>query len=183
MSHNIDNIIILVWHNASSLHCAVWPELWRYLEAAFMETLTSTHTGQTSSVERNVPDDPGKSVEVMERVSRWIIGTLPCWPLSPLWPRWPLTSYTSIGDPAHCQDTPSCHPPQWEAGGGANVSHSLWAWSTSKHRQSSWILQTSFVYTALPAMAGGSCEHRMWHISSTPHFSLCLTFTILSLSI
>ena len=29
----------------------------------------------------------------------------------------------------------SCHPPQWEVGGGANVSH----------RQSSWFLQTSFV--------------------------------------
>ena len=65
----------------------------------------NTHR-QTSSVERSVPHDPG-SVEVMERVSRWIIGTLPCWPLSPLSPLSPLTSYTSSGAPAHCQDTPA----------------------------------------------------------------------------
>ena len=62
----------------------------------------------------------------------------------------------------------SCHPPQWEVSGGANVSHSLWALSTSKHWQSSWILQTSFVYTALPTMAGGSCTHRMRQSAPTP---------------
>ena len=65
------------------------------------------------------------------------------------------------------------HCAQWDVSGGADVYKSLKAWSTSKHGQRSWFLQTCFLFTVLLVFADGSCPQRMLHIRSTANFSQC----------
>ena len=72
---------------------------------------------------------------------------------------WCSSSSTLLPSHDHCERS------QWDFRVAADAKDSLRDWYMSQHRQSSWFLQTSFLYTAQPLLACGEYTQRNHYIS------------------